>query len=153
VELRIRLRKGAERLIIERRGPLRPWLIAWVGGSVLGVLNGVVREGAYKRWVGERAANDISVATLILMLASYFYALQCRWPLATRRQAAEVGVFWVVLTVLFEFGFGHWGDHKSWDELLDNYNLAEGHLWPLVLVWIAVGPTVIREAAGDTEPR
>jgi hypothetical protein len=131
---------------------MRPWLLGWLGGSVLGVINGIVREATYKRWVGDRAANDISVATLILMLGGNFFALQRRWPIPGKRQAAEIGAIWVALTVLFEFGFGHWGDHKSWDELLDNYNLAEGHLWPLVLVWIAIGPTVTRTVAARRLP-
>jgi hypothetical protein len=131
----------------ERRWSRRPWVIAWLGGSVLGVANGVLREAGYRRWVGERAANDISVATLIGLLAGYFVLLERRWPIPTRRAAAEIGATWLVLTVLFEFGFGHWGDHKSWDELLDNYNVAHGNLWPLVLVWIAGGPALTRAAA------
>lgn len=119
-------------------------MVAWVGGSVLGVVNGVLRELAYKNRVGDNTANQISAASLIGLLALYFAALSHRWPLRTRRDALEVGGTWVVLTVLFEFGFGHYVDHKSWSELTDNYNLAEGNLWTLVLVWIAVGPEVTR---------
>ena len=38
----------------------------------------------------------------------------------------EIGAAWVVLTVIFEFGFGHYVDGKSWSELLENYNLPAG---------------------------
>jgi hypothetical protein len=124
---------------------MRPWLVAWLGGSLLGVANGVLREATYKRVVGDELANHLSVGSLIALLSGYFVVLERRWPIPTRRQAAEIGSIWVALTVLFEFGFGHWGDHKSWDELLENYDVADGHMWPLVLVWIAIGPAVTRE--------
>ena len=123
---------------------LRRWTVAWLGGSVLGVANGVTREALYSRRVGERAANQISAGTLNALLALYFAALELRWPLATTRAALEVGAVWVALTVLFEFGFGHWIDRKSWAELLANYDIAAGNLWLLVLVWIGAGPAVAR---------
>jgi hypothetical protein len=107
----------------------------------------VIRELAYKDRVGEATANRISAVTLTALLAAYFAALQRRWPLRSNREAFEVGAAWVVLTVLFEFGFGHYVDHKSWDELLDNYDISEGHLWFLVLLWIAVGPAATRKIA------
>ena len=118
----------------------RGWTVAWLGGSVLGVVNGVVRELAYKDRVGEKSANRISAVTLTALLGCYFTALERRWPIPTRREAVEIGGLWVVLTVMFEFGFGHYVDRKSWSELVDNYDLTEGNLWPLVLLWIGVGP-------------
>jgi hypothetical protein len=133
---------------------VRRWLIAWIGGSVLGIVNGVIRELAHKDRVGETTANQISVASLIALLAFYFVALQRRWPIETRRKALQIGGAWVVLTVLFEFGFGHFVDGKSWDELLGNYDITEGQLWLLVLLWVAVGPAATREAAArDTAAR
>ena len=44
------------------------------------------------------------------------------------------------MTVAFEFGFGRLVAKASWEELLADYNLASGRLWPLVLAWIALGP-------------
>jgi hypothetical protein len=125
----------------------RRWIIAWLGGSLLGIVNGVARELAYKDRVGETTANQISAATLIALLALYFVALQRRWPIPTNRKALEIGGLWVALTVLFEFGFGHYVDRKSCAELLDNYDITEGHLWLLLLLWIGVGPMATRSAA------
>lgn len=122
-------------------------MIAWIGGSVLGIVNGVIREVAYKDRVGETTANQISAVSLIVLLALYFVALQRRWPIDTTRKALEIGGAWAALTVLFEFGFGHYVDRKSWAELLANYDITEGRLWPAVLVWIAVGPAATRGVA------
>jgi hypothetical protein len=36
----------------------------------------------------------------------------------------------------------------SWQDLLADYNLAEGRTWPLVLAWIALGPAIVREVQG-----
>ena len=119
-------------------------MLAWLGGSVLGVANGVIRETVYKERVGDLRGNQISAATLIALLAFYFWLLQRRWPITTAQKALEIGATWLVLTVLFEFGFGHYVDRKPWSELLKNYNLAGGNLWLLVLVWIWLGPALIR---------
>jgi hypothetical protein len=58
--------------------------------------------------------------------------------MAARRWIAawQVGGVWASLTVVFEFGFGHFVGGKSWDELLDAYDIRKGGLWPLVPLWL-----------------
>jgi hypothetical protein len=122
---------------------LRRWLAAWVGASVLGVVNGATRELLYKDRVGESTANQISVVSLLALLTLYFWVLRRRWPLETTRDALSIGAIWVALTVVFEFGFGHYVDGDSWEELLSNYDVTEGNLWLLILAWIGTGPAAI----------
>ena len=74
----------------------------------------------------------------------YFAALERRWPIATTRRALEIGATWAVLTVVFEFGFGHWVGGQSWTELARDYDLSSGRLFSLVLLWVGVGPAVVR---------
>ena len=131
---------------------LRRWLIAWAGASVLGVANGATRELLYKDRVGESMANQISVATLITLLALYFASLQRRWPLTTAHDALSIGAIWVGVTVLFEFGFGHYVDGDTWEELLSNYDVTDGNLWLLVLLWIGVGPATAMALANGHAP-
>lgn len=127
------------------RDPIwRRWTAAWLGGAALGVVNGAIRETVYADRVGDLTANQISGATLVGLLAVYFWALDRRWPIPTARHAYAVGGTWVLLTVAFEFLFGHYVDGDSWSELLENYDLTGGHLWILVLAWIGIGPSVIR---------
>ena len=76
----------------------RAWIAAWAGGSVLGIANGVMREVVYKDRVGELTANQLSAATLIALLALYFWVLERRWPIPTLRGALAIGATWVVLT-------------------------------------------------------
>ena len=50
-----------------------------------------------------------------------------------------LGVMWALLTIAFEFGFGR-AMGQSWATLLENYNLARGRIWPLVLVVLLLTP-------------
>ena len=36
---------------------------------------------------------------------------------------------------------------QSWSELMADYDISKGRTWPLVLVWIGVGPAVMRRRA------
>jgi hypothetical protein len=133
------------RFLGDRR--VRRWLLAWVGAPVLAIVNGAARELVYKQQVGESAADQISVAPLIGLLAVYFWVLQRRWPLETTRDALSVGAIWAALAVLFEFGFGHYVEGDSWEDLFATYDVTAGNLWILILLWTALGPAAIRALA------
>ena len=135
-------------LALEAQHVVRPWIVAWFGGSILGIINGTIRELTFKDQMGEQAANYISTGTLIVLLTVYMWLLERRWPIPTRGTALRIGAYWVALTIIFEFGFGHYVDGKSWADLLNNYNLTDGQPWVLVLVWMAVAPTVVSRAVG-----
>ena len=139
------LRSSARRFSGDRT--LRRWLVAWVGAPVLAIINGAARELAYKDQVGESAANQLSVAPLIALLGVYFWLLQRRWPLASTRDALSIGAIWVGLSVLFEFGFGHYVEGDSWSDLSQNYDVTAGNIWILILLWIAAGPASVRAIA------
>lgn len=53
---------------------------------------------------------------------------------------AQGSLPWLLMTVFFEFGFGHFIAHKAWVELLDAYNVSKGNLWLVVLVATFVSP-------------
>lgn len=77
------------------------------------------------------------------ILAFYVWVLHRRWPIDTAQTALAVGVIWAMLTLAFEFGFGHWVAGQSWAELLEAYNLADGRVWVLVPIWTMIAPTVM----------
>lgn len=138
------------------RGPrparaVRRWLVAWVGGAVIGVTNGIAREATLAKRFDERTAHQLSTLTAIGGFAGYFALLQRRWPLSSTREALDVGGAWLALTVAFEFGFGRLVAKQSWPELLADYDLARGRTWPLVLAWIAVGPAAMATLHGPPE--
>jgi hypothetical protein len=125
----------------------RRWLIAWVGAPVLAIVNGAIRELVYKDQVVPSTADQISVVPLIALLGLYFWILQRRWPLATRREALSIGAVWAAMSVLFEFGFGHYVEGDSWADLFRTYDVTAGNLWILIPLSIAAGPVTVRAIA------
>jgi hypothetical protein len=125
-----------------------PWLAAWAGAAAIGIANGAIREVTYARRVGDQRANRLSGITLAAALALYLWELHRRWPIPSGRDAAEVGAAWVTLTIAFEFGFGRGIEKRSWGEMLAAYDVRKGETWPLVLLWIGAGPTLVRRLQG-----
>ncbi|HEX8904510.1 MAG TPA: hypothetical protein VF771_06695 [Longimicrobiaceae bacterium] len=119
---------------------LRVWLVLVVAM----VANGAVRAFVLEPLAGAMAAQVISVAIgigLILLITRPF--IRSATALSDE-QCTAIAAAWVGLTVVFEFGFGHWVMHASWGDLAANYNLLQGRLWPLVLVAIASAPFIWR---------
>jgi hypothetical protein len=121
-----------------------PWTIAWLGGSVLGIVNGTIRELAYKDSVGDLTAHYLSTVILMVLLGLYFWWLEHRWPLPSLKTALQIGITWALMTASFDFGFGHYVDGKSWTELAGDYDITAGRVWIAILAWIIVGPAVAR---------
>lgn len=113
-------------------------------GGDFGIANGAVRELVYRPHVSPLAAHQISTAIALVLFTAYFWRLDRRRPIPDLRTALEIGGIWFVLTVLFEFGFGRYGDGKTWPELLEQYDVSRGYVWSLVLVWLTFGPAVVR---------
>jgi hypothetical protein len=51
-----------------------------------------------------------------------------------------VGLIWLGMTVIFEFVFGHYVIGHPWRKLFHDYNLLEGRVWVLVLIWTTIAP-------------
>jgi hypothetical protein len=64
-----------------------------------------------------------------------------RFPPAFSSQAILIGLLWVVLTLIFEFGFGRYRG-SSWPQLLEDYNLLKGRIWILIPLWLAIAPYI-----------
>ena len=63
-------------------------------------------------------------------------------PFAGRADArpGRAALAWLVMTVAFEFLIGRTVDHKSWRELVENYAIWRGRLWPVVLLTVVLAP-------------
>jgi hypothetical protein len=51
-----------------------------------------------------------------------------------------VGIFWVFITIIFEFVFGHYVMGHHWQKLFADYNIFNGRLWTLVVINNIVAP-------------
>ena len=94
--------------------------------------------------MSELTAHQISTLTGIILFGLYVWFLSRLWRIKSASQALLIGVMWLSLTVAFEFVFGHYVMGNPWSRLLHEYNLLEGRLWVLVLIWITIAPLVFK---------
>jgi hypothetical protein len=108
----------------------------------IAIVNGLVREAVYGPHLSELRAHQLSTLTGIGLMAVYIWWVTRYLGLESSAQAIRVGVLWLVLTVAFEFLFGHFVAGHGWDRLLHDYNLAAGRVWLLFLVFTAAAPWI-----------
>jgi hypothetical protein len=122
------------------RSILWKYPIAWFVMLMVAVANGALRDLTYGRWMDELSANQISCMTGMVLLGVVIWAFVRLYPLSSSREAVLAGLFWMGLTVAFEFLFFHFIGAHSWAELAANYNVLQGRLWVFVLAWVAIAP-------------
>ncbi len=121
---------------------------AWIILLVLAVLNGAVRIAWIIPQVGETLGYMLSVLSLsIFILAATWFLIGWIAP-ATAGEAIAVGTFWLVLTLLFEFGAGHYLFKNPWEKLFLEYNILEGRIWILVLLTTMFAPLLMSHLRG-----
>lgn len=116
------------------------YLVCWFVLLAVAMVNGALRELTYGKYVSELSAHQLSCVTGILLFAVVIHQYVRRWPPASAREAWRIGLFWMALTVAFEFLFFHYVAGHPWEVLLANYDMSAGRLWPLILLWVAVAP-------------
>jgi len=117
-------------------------ILWWFAFPFIAIFNATLRELIYKKPLGDLAAHQISTLTGIIIFAIVFYFIFKKWKIELPKHAVFVGLIWLVLTILFEFGFGHYVMGNSWEKLFHDYNLAEGRVWSLFLVWVTIAPYI-----------
>jgi hypothetical protein len=119
---------------------------------VFAIANGMLREFGFKLFLGELPAHWLSTVTFILLLFGYLWIIGTKWKIQSTRQALQIGLMWLGMTIVFEFGFGHYVMGHPWTVLLHDYNIFEGRLWTVVLIAIVSGPVLVsrcqRRSAG-----
>jgi hypothetical protein len=125
-------------------------VLFWFLLMVLAILNGTVRIRCIVPLTGLTAGLAISTVLLcaLVLLATWF---GIRWlgP-ASAPQAWGTGLLWLVMTLVFEFGAGHYLFRKPWNELLVDYDLSRGRIWVLVPFVTVMAPWIMAKARGLT---
>ena len=58
------------------------------------------------------------------------------------------GLMWMILTIIFEFALDRLVVGDSWSKLLGDYNLLEGRVFSLFILWVALAPYVFYRIRG-----
>jgi len=122
---------------------IKRYTIAWLGLVLIMILNGTIRNLVYGPLVSELTAHQISSVTGVLLTGLFTWLLSLKWRIQSERLALAIGSIWLVLTIVFEFIFGHYVMGHPWSRLLYDYNLIEGRVWSLVLIFTMIAPYII----------
>lgn len=118
------------------------YIIAWVPMAVIAILNGALREYGYARYMRELSAHQLSSVTAIILFGIYiWYLIKILRP-NSQAHALFIGLIWLLITIVFEFIFGHYIMGHPWSRLLHDYNLLAGRVWLLVLLWTTLAPAL-----------
>ena len=123
----------------------------WFAVLALAMANGIAREKVLVPAIGPFAAL---VASGIILSACVFLVALAAAPWYGRLSSMRwlgVGVFWLAMTLAFEFGFGRLVQHKGWTELFEAYTLKGGNIWPLVLLVVLLAPWAAAKLRGVLE--
>lgn len=123
--------------------PWTPWARSWLGVLAIAFVNGGVHR-AYEPALGILRAEQLSNVTLLAAVIPWAVLVDGRHPTWSARQALEIGALWGAMTVTFEFLGGHYINGDSWTTLVDAYDVAGGHLWPLAVAGVALSPSAAR---------
>jgi len=129
-------------------GILLKAIIVWLAMLVLAMLNGIVRDMLLAPVFGITIAQPASGIILsILIFAVSYYSLA--FIGASRvREYLGVGLFWVCLTLVFEYLFAHYVLGMSWRQVNQIFNIQQGNLFSLALLVSATGPLLAAKVAG-----
>lgn len=118
------------------------YTVCWFGLVALAILNGTLRVKLYGQFLTELLAHQVSTLLGILIFGIYIWIITGIWKLPSATVAITIGTLWFFMTILFEFGFGHYVMGHSWDKLLHDYNIFAGRIWILVLIWTFIAPYI-----------
>lgn len=113
---------------------------AWLIILLCAVMNGALREFVLVPYLGQTAAFVASGVILSLVVLLLALVLVPRLGPLSQAGALCLGLFWLGLTLAFEFGFGRLIQRRSWGELLEAYTFTDGNIWPIVLLVVALAP-------------
>ena len=117
---------------------------------VCAVLNGAVREAVLIPKLGNPLALGLSGLLLSACILAVSLVLVPKLGRLQTRHCLYLGLFWLCLTLVFEFSFGRLLQHRSWSELLEAYTFKNGNIWPLVLVVTLIAPLVATRLRSKT---
>ncbi len=117
-------------------------LVVWLIIICAEILHAVLRSLFLEPFVGDFRARQIAVFTgaLIILSIAFFFI---KWLRAANYfQLFIIGFFWLILTISFEIAFGKFVLNLSWERIVEDYNILNGGLLPLGLLFLLFSPLI-----------
>ena len=122
--------------------PILPVVGMWIVFVVMAILNGTLRVYVIIPIAGDYIGHVISslILSAIIFVSTYFFVKKKN--LATSNYLVTIGALWILMTIAFEFLFGHYVMNHSWEKLFADYNIFTGRVWMLVLFVTFLSPII-----------
>lgn len=117
------------------------YFLLWLPMIVIAFVNATLRELVLNKYFLPHISHQINNITLILFCLIYIMLIYDPLKIQTAQQSLWIGLLWALLTVLFEFGVGLFTG-QSWENLLQQYNIASGELWAIFIFMLFIAPYV-----------
>lgn len=114
----------------------------WLILAVSAIIVATFRVGVLLPQFGEQIAHQLGTILYLLVQFVIIYFFIRKMKIKGTKNLLSIGIFWVVITIIFEFVFGHYVMGHSWQKLFADYNLLNGRLWVLVLINNLIAPLI-----------
>ena len=118
-------------------------ILLWLFMAACAILNGVVREKILNRYFRKKTSLQISgiILSIVIFIISWFYVSSISHK--TFEFYLFVGIFWLSLTLIFEYGLGYFVERKTISDINKIFNIKNGDLFLLVLFSTAFSPLIV----------
>jgi phosphatidylserine synthase len=117
----------------------------WFILAVSAIVVATFRVGVLLPALGEQNAHQLGTVLYLIVQFFIIYLFIRKMKLKETKTLLGIGIFWVVITIIFEFIFGHYVMGHPWQKLFADYNLFNGRLWILVLINNLIAPLISRK--------
>jgi hypothetical protein len=112
----------------------------WVFLALIAIINGAVRDKLLVSLIGQRLALPLSGVSLSLLIFLVTLIFAPFLAISSPYGFWQVGIIWVLLTLAFEFLFGHYVVGEPWEKIVEVFYVHRGNLYVLALVAAALSP-------------
>jgi hypothetical protein len=120
----------------------------WFIIVILAILNGAIREKLLTPNIGSSVALPLSGLLLSILIVSVAFATVPFFGSPESKTYIFTGVIWFVLTLSFEFLFGHYIAGKPWHEIIQVFNIKKGDLFIVALFATLISPWLSAKLRG-----
>jgi hypothetical protein len=114
-------------------------LLLWVVIAAAMFANGALRVLVLQPRLGEGLAREVATGLGVAIVFGFAFLFVRGVEEPASGDLLLVGTLWLVLTLAFEFGLGY-VTGASWQEMLADYDILSGRLWPLIPLSALVAP-------------
>ena len=120
----------------------------WLIIVILAILNGAIREKLLTPNIGSSIALPMSGLLLSILILLVAFVTMPFFGSSESKTYIFIGAIWFLLTLSFEFLFGHFVVGKSWHEIIKVFDIKKGDLFTVTLFATLISPWLSAKLRG-----